>query len=246
MNGVTSANRIAPDWPAPERVGSLVTTRAGGVSTGPYASLNLGARTGDDAGAVQRNRALLRNLVPAEPAWLHQVHGTRVIDACAEPADVEADGAIARSPGAVCAVLTADCIPVLLCDRGGGAVGIAHAGWRGLAAGIIESVLSAMGTDPQQTLAWLGPGIGPDAYEVGQDVFDAFVTADGGAAQAFSECGTGRYRANLYVLARQRLEKSGVSAVYGGAFCTYRDRDRFFSYRRDGETGRIASLVWLK
>ena len=246
MNAVLSDNRIVPDWPAPARVGSLVTTRAGGVSTGAYASFNLGERVGDDARAVQRNRALLRRLVPAEPVWMRQVHGTRVIDACASAADVEADGAIARSPGAICAVLTADCVPVLLCDSGGGAVGIAHAGWRGLAAGIIENVLGAMGTAPRRIMAWLGPGIGRDAYEVGREVFDAFVAADGSAAPAFSECGGGKFRADLYALARRRLEACGVGAVYGGAFCTYRDRERFFSYRRDGETGRIASLVWLQ
>ena len=246
MNAVLFDNCIVPDWPAPARVRALVTTRAGGASSGRYSSFNLGARVGDDTLAVRHNRALLRELLPGEPVWLRQAHGRRVIDAARAAREEEADGAVARRPGAVCVVLTADCLPVLLCDREGGAVGIAHAGWRGLAGGVIESVVGAMGTAPRRIIAWLGPGIAQDAYEVGRDVVDAFVAADANARRAFSERAGGKYGADLYALAGQRLEKCGVGEVYGGAFCTHRDSGRFFSHRRDGVTGRMANLIWLE
>ncbi len=246
MNAVLFDNCIVPDWPAPARVRALVTTRAGGASSGRYSSFNLGARVGDDTLAVRHNRALLRELVPGEPVWMRQAHGTRVIDAARAARHEEADGAVARAPGAVCVVLTADCLPVLLCDREGGAVGIAHAGWRGLAGGVIESVVTAMDVAPRRLIAWLGPGIGRDAYEVGRDVHDAFVASDKDAAQAFAPSGAGKYKADLDALARRRLEKCGVGEVHGGAFCTHRDSERFFSHRRDGVTGRMASLIWLE
>jgi YfiH family protein len=215
------------------------------VSSGKFASLNLGARVGDDPQRVARNRAILRECLPAEPAWMKQVHGALVIDAAKATPDTEADGAVTRAAGAVCAVLSADCLPVLLSDRAGKAVGIAHAGWRGLAAGIIESVTRAMDVSAQDLIAYIGPGIGPRSYEVGEDVRRAFVGKDPGAAAAFVPRQNGKYLADLYALARQRLDAAGVAEVHGGGFCTADDQ-RFFSFRRDGNTGRMASLVWLE
>jgi len=227
------------------RVRALITTRAGGVSGGKYASLNLGMEVGDDPEHVARNRAIVRVCLPGDPKWLKQVHGTRAIEAERSAPGVEADGAVARTPGVVCAVLTADCVPVLLCDRAGSVAGIAHAGWRGLAAGIVEAVVQAMGVSAREILAYLGPGIGPRAYEVGEEIRDAFVDRDPGAATAFVSRHNGKYLADLYRLARRRLAAAGVVEVYGGGFCTARE-ERFFSYRRDGTTGRMASLVWLE
>src|SRR5438876_9737222 len=236
---------IAPDWPAAGRVRALITTRAGGVSSGDFASLNLGARVGDDPQRVARNRAILRACLPAEPAWMKQVHGTVVVDAAKATPDTEADGAVARASGSVCAVLTADCLPVLLSDRAGKTVGIAHAGWRGLAAGIIESVVRAMDVSPQDLIAYIGPGIGPRNYEVGEDVRRAFVGKDPDAAAAFASRQNGKYLADLYALARQRPEAAGVAEVHGGGLCTAGD-ERLFSFRRVGNTGRMASLVWTE
>jgi hypothetical protein len=245
VNGAPHPDWIVPDWPAPERVRALITTRAGGVSSGKFASLNLGARVGDDPQRVARNRAILRACLPAEPAWIKQVHGTAVIDAARATPGTEADGVVTRLAGSVCAVLTADCLPILLSDRAGEAVGIAHAGWRGLAGGIIENVVRAMGVSRQELIAYIGPGIGPRSYEVGEDVRRAFVSEDPGAAAAFVSRENGKYRADLYALAQQRLDAAGVAEVHGGGFCTAGD-GRFFSFRRDGNTGRMASLVWLE
>ncbi len=236
---------IVPDWPAGAGVRAFVTTRAGGFSLGPYASFNLGTRVGDDPAAVERNRELLRSVLPAHPLWLHQVHGADVVDAAAANALSRADGAVARTRRTVCAVLTADCLPVLLAARDGSAVGIAHAGWRGLAAGVIEATVARMGVARGAVLAWLGPGIGPGAYEVGRDVYAALVAGSPSAASAFAPRGDGKFLVNLYELARQRLAASGVTAVTGGGFCTYTDAERFYSYRRDRTTGRFASLVWI-
>jgi YfiH family protein len=243
---MTAADWIVPDWPAPPAVRALVTTRPGGASRGPYASFNLDPRVGDDPSAVERNREALRSVLPGDPVWLHQVHGAEVIAVESAPPRPRADGAVARTRHAVCAVLTADCLPVLLASRAGGTVGIAHAGWRGLAAGVVEAVVARMGVPPAGLVAWLGPAIGPRAYEVGQDVHDAFVAADPDAAQAFAPRGAGRYLADLYALARRRLAAAGVAAVHGGGFCTHAERDRFYSYRRDRTTGRFASLVWME
>jgi len=240
------ADWIVPDWPAPERVRALITTRSGGASRGIYADFNLGERVGDDARAVTKNREALRGLLPSEPVWLRQVHGTRVVEAVPGSLGEEADAAVARAPGRVCAVLTADCLPVLLADEGGTVVGIAHAGWRGLAAGVIENVVRAMGVAPESLIAYLGPAIGAAAYEVGTDVFDAFVLANSDAAGAFLPHGSGKFLADLNLLARQRLTRLGVGSIHGGNLCTYRDTGRFYSYRRDGVTGRMASLVWME
>ena len=237
---------IVPEWPAPGRVRALVTTRAGGASTGPYASFNLGMHVGDDARAVERNRAALRRFLPAEPAWMKQVHGARVIEADPLAQVREADGAFARASGRVCAVLSADCLPVLFADSDGTAVGIAHAGWRGMAAGVIERVVGAMQAPPESLLCYLGPAIGASAYEVGADVREAFCAADAGAQRAFAACGDAKYLCDLYLLARQRLARLGVRRIHGGGLCTFSDPARFYSFRRDRATGRMASLVWLE
>lgn len=240
------ADWIVPEWPVHRRVRSLITTRRDGASHGAYAGFNLGERVGDREQAVASNRSFLRRLLPDEPTWIRQVHGARVIEA--EPGSLgeEADAAVARVPARVCAVLTADCVPVLLADAGGAVVGIAHAGWRGLAAGVIENVVRAMAVAPESLIAYLGPAIGAGAYEVGRDVYDAFVAADPGAAAAFASRGAGKFLADLNLLARQRLMRLRVGSIHGGTLCTYSDPERFYSYRRDGATGRMASLVWME
>lgn len=239
---------IIPDWPVPANVRSLITTRSGGVSAAPYAGLNLGDHVGDNHEHVTQNRILLSAHLPAEPKWLKQVHGIAVADACATGA--EADACVAFRADEVCAVLTADCLPVLLCDQSGTVVGAAHAGWRGLLNGVIEATAAAMKVPPSSLLAYLGPAIGPRAFEVGEEVRAAFVAADPEAASAFVpsdwQPGTQRWLADIYWLARLRLEKLGVAEVHGGGLCTYTDVERFFSYRRDGVTGRMASLIWLE
>ncbi len=224
---------------------ALITTRAGGVSSGKFASLNLSTRVGDDAQCVARNRAILRACLPAEPAWMKQVHGTAVIDATRATPDTEADAAVTRDPGAVCAVMTADCLPLLLSDRAGKRVGIAHAGWRGLAGGVIENVVQAMQVPPQDLIAYIGPGIGARRYEVGEDVHQAFVGRNPAAATSFAPRQNGTYFVDLYELARQRLAAAGVAGIHGGGFCTASE-ERFFSFRRDRTTGRMASLIWLE
>lgn len=236
---------IVPDWPAPAQVHALVTTRHGGVSTGPYASLNLGGHVGDAADSVERNRSILRSALPSEPVWLQQVHSVAVAEADGAEGIPEADASVARRAGTVCAVLTADCLPLLLCDRQATVVGAAHAGWRGLAGGVIEAAVAAMAVPAADLLAWLGPAIGPQSFEVGGEVREVFLAHDVAAVAAFAPHGAGKWLADLYALARLRLVALGVEQVYGGGLCTYRDSERFYSYRRDGVTGRIASLVWL-
>jgi YfiH family protein len=222
----------------------LITTRAGGTSSGNFSSLNLSERVGDDPRCVARNRAILHACLPAEPAWMKQVHGTAVIDPERAVPEPEADAAVTRRAGRVCAVTTADCLPVFLADRAGRIAGIAHAGWRGLAAGVIESTVRAMG-EPEDLIAYIGPGIGPHRYEVGEDVRRAFVDRDSAAAASFAPARDGKYLADLYALARGRLAATGVADVYGGGFCTASE-ERFFSFRRDRTTGRMASLIWLE
>jgi YfiH family protein len=238
---------VEASWPAPSNIRAVVSTRTGGFSTAPYESLNLGDHVGDDAGLVWRNRAKLREALGlgVEPFWLTQVHGTKVIDAGSDETQAAADGSYAEIPGPVCAILTADCLPVFLCDRWGTKVALLHAGWRGLVSGVIEAGVLALRTAGADLLAWLGPAIGPDAYRVGDDVRDAFAARDPGAGAAFRPDGAGKWRADLYMLARARLAAAGVAAVYGGEHCTFHERERFFSYRRDGVTGRMASLIWL-
>jgi YfiH family protein len=237
---------IEPDWPAPPNVMALQTTRNGGVSVAPYNSFNLGDHVGDAPMAVAQNRQLLSSLLPSEPVWLKQVHGTGVIDTAAAGCGVvEADVCIARNKGAVCVVMTADCLPLLLCDDTGGVVAAVHAGWRGLCEGVIEQAVQAMNVPPQRLMAWLGPAIGPQAFEVGAEVRAAFIEQQPQAAAAFVSEPSGKYLADLYQLARQRLNALGVSRIHGGGLCTYTDSERFFSYRRDGATGRMGTFIWL-
>lgn len=235
-------------WPLAGKVGTLITSRDGGVSPPPYASLNLGDHVGDAAANVAANRARVRERLPAEPAWLQQVHGITVVDAASvtpgQPP--QADASFSRTPGAVCCIMTADCLPVLLADRAGTVVGAAHAGWRGLLNGVIEATVSAMNEPAANLVAWLGPAIGPDAFEVGAEVRDAFLAHDVHAVQAFDPIGDDKYLADIYLLARQRLAAIGITEVHGGDECTVIDRERYFSYRRDGVTGRMASLIWIK
>jgi len=239
--------RLEPDWPAPAGVRAATTTRHGGVSLGRYAALNLGDHVGDDPGAVARNRALLRAelRLPAEPCWLDQVHGACAVEA--RPGErVSADAAATWRAGVVCAVLTADCLPVLLCDDRGSGVAAAHAGWRGLAGGVLEAAVSRLDAAPDRILAWLGPAIGPDAFEVGDEVRAAFLERDPALTAAFRPSPRGRWLADLHAIARRRLASVGVERVFGGRLCTHGDGARFFSHRRDGNCGRQASLIWLE
>lgn len=243
---LSPADCITPDWAAPRRVRALLTTRRGGVSEGPYASLNLGLRVGDDPARVAENRRRLAGLLPAPPRWLRQVHGNRVVEADGIDAPPEADSSFTRRPGVVCAVQMADCMPVLFTDRAAQVVAVAHAGWRGLAGGVLENTVAALGVPPDAVIAWLGPAIGPAAFEVGDEVREAFVLGRAAAESAFRPHGQGKWLADLYALARQRLAAVGVTDVGGGDFCTHTDTARFFSHRRDGVSGRMAALVWLE
>lgn len=238
---------IRPDWPCPAGVRAISTTRHGGVSLSPYATLNLGDHVGDDPGHVAKNRQLLADklVLPSTPVWLQQVHGRRVIEAGVNT-DTRADAAWTARAGIVCAVMTADCLPVLFCDRHGTRVAAAHAGWRGLAAGILEATVESMATAPGELMAWMGPAIGPRAFEVGEEVRQAFIEHDPNTRTAFEATGNDHWLADIYRLARQRLESCGITRVFGGGLCTWSDRERFFSYRRDRVTGRMASLIWLQ
>ncbi len=240
---------IYPDWPASPHVKAATTTRNGGFSLGPYASLNLSNVVGDEPGSVRRNRALVHEALklPSEPIWLTQVHGTRVIDAFDAGPREEADGCVTGTAGVVCAVLTADCVPVFLCDRRSTRIGMIHAGWRGLAAGVIEEGLRMLQVPTGNLLAYLGPAIGPSAYEVSDDVRNALVRHDPETVASFTPVPDrkGHWLTDLYDLARRRLRSQGVHAVYGGLRCTFRERGLFFSHRRDGNCGRMASLIWL-
>ena len=247
MNKQPSESFIIPDWPAPTTVQALSTTRWGGVSRPPYASLNLADHVGDGPAHVAENRRRLSVLagLPAEPAWLEQVHGTVVVTAESVLKPVAADAAFTRQPGRPCVVMTADCLPVLFCDRAGSVVAAAHAGWRGLAGGVLGATVARLATPPENLLAWLGPAIGPQAFEVGDEVRAAFLALDAGNADGFQPSPTGRWLADLYVLARRQLQTLGVTAIYGGDGCTFSEPERFFSYRRENRTGRMATLIWL-
>ena len=238
---------IFPDWSAPARVRAVSTTRHGGVSLPPYDSGNLSDQVGDDPAQVAVNRQHLRRALqlPAEPAWLNQVHGCTVVAAATVNEPVEADAAYSRQAGRVCAVMTADCLPMLLCNQSGTAVAAVHGGWRGLASGVLAATLEHIACDPGELLAWLGPAIGPAAFEVGAEVRQAFLDLDAGNAACFQPSPAGRWLADIYELARRQLHVLGVTAVYGGGWCTFTERERFFSYRRDGRTGRMVSLIWL-
>lgn len=238
---------IVPDWPVSTRVRALITTRKGGVSIGNYDSMNLGDHVGDDINHVIKNRQLLRDLLPSEPNWLKQVHGTNVVVASADFACPEADAVMTKQRAVVCSILTADCLPVLLCDESASVVAAAHAGWRGLSNGVIEQTVNAMQVAPSKIYAYLGPAIGPRAFEVGVEVRQVFIEKMGEEAKlAFTVHSRNKYMADLYLLAKQKLLKLGVDQIYGGEYCTYSDTQRFFSYRRDGITGRMAALIWLE
>jgi len=228
-------------------VRAVSTTRVGGVSRPPFDTMNLADHVGDDPEAVAANRAALRErlALPAEPVWLSQVHGIRACDAGRIASGCEGDAGVTDRPGVVCVVLTADCLPVLLCDRGGTRVVAVHAGWRGLAAGVVEAAVDAMDAPAEEIMAWLGPAIGPHAFEVGEEVRAAFLQADAAADGAFRPASAGHWLADIYELARLRLANRGVTCVYGGGLCTFSDTARFYSYRRDGTTGRMATLIWL-
>lgn len=240
------ADFLIPDWPAPANVRALQTLRSGGCSPLPWDSFNLGDHVGDDPARVAANRAELRRHLPADPLWLQQVHGVAVAGANQDFAAVpEADAAWASRVERVCAVMTADCLPVLFCDRAGTVVAAAHAGWRGLLAGVLEATMAQMSVSPESLMAWLGPAIGATQFEVGDEVRTAFVAADPAAAASFVSGAPGKWLADIYGLARLRLQQAGVASISGGDLCTVSDPARFFSYRRDGVTGRMASLVWL-
>ncbi|WP_025807529.1 peptidoglycan editing factor PgeF [Pseudomonas chlororaphis] len=236
---------LIPDWPAPAGVKACVTTRAGGVSLAPFDSLNLGDHVDDDPQAVAENRRRLTDRFSMQPAWLKQVHGIDVVEA--DPSVVAtADASWTATPGIACSAMTADCLPALFCDRAGTRVAAAHAGWRGLAAGVLEATLDSLKLAPENVLVWLGPAIGPQAFEVGPEVRDAFVRHLPQTEQAFVPSqNPGKLMADIYALARLRLASCGVTAVYGGGFCTVSD-PRFYSYRRSPRTGRFASLIWLE
>ncbi|MPS42044.1 MAG: peptidoglycan editing factor PgeF [Pseudomonas sp.] len=236
---------LMPDWPAPANVRACVTTRSGGVSAAPFDTFNLGDHVDDDPAAVAANRAQLVEVLGCQPAWLRQVHG--IVVAEADPAVViEADGNWTATPGIACTAMTADCLPALFCDRAGTRVAAAHAGWRGLAGGVLEATVQTLNVAPQELLVWLGPAIGPAAFEVGAEVREAFVQRHAEAASAFvPSANAGKFMADIYQLARIRLAAIGVTAVSGGGLCTYND-PRFYSYRRSARTGRFASLIWLQ
>ncbi|MDX1559719.1 MAG: peptidoglycan editing factor PgeF [Marinobacter sp.] len=243
---------LKPDWSAPDKVRAISTTRAGGVSGRPWNSLNLGSHVEDNPDHVQQNRRRLAEstgLKSERIGWLNQVHGTDVVELTPDNVGqiAKADASYTRHPGIACAILTADCLPVILADRKGTVAGAAHCGWRSLCGGVIENLVSEMAVAPETLQAWLGPAIGPDSFEVGPEVREAFLEHDPEAAHAFKAEGarSGHFMADIYALAILRLNHLGVSTVTGGGLCTVQESDRFFSYRRDGQTGRMATLVWL-
>jgi YfiH family protein len=245
---VSELGFITPSWPAPANVKALQTTRIGGVSHAPYDSLNLGAHVNDDAIAVANNRQLLSPYLPSKPVWVNQVHGVEVIDAAQSTCLQNADASFTTQANVVCVTMTADCLPVLICDKAGTVVASVHAGWRGLCDGAIEAAVNKLPVEKSEILAWLGPAIGPDAFEVGDEVRQQFMQHDSNAELAFKPHGE-KWFCNMYMIAQQRLNKLGVTHIFGGSinedFCTYTDEARFFSFRRDNVTGRMASLIWL-
>lgn len=254
MQGAAVVDFLLPDWPAPANVRALSTSRGlaqqppFGGSAGVYAGLNLGTHVGDKAEVVASNRQLLQQYcgLKRNPAWLNQVHGTRVLDLDSWQGElVDADASVTTTEGVAAVVMTADCLPVLFCDKAGNKVAAAHAGWRGLCDGVLEVTLKHF-SEPSAVLVWLGPAIGPLNFEVGSEVRAAFIAHSAQATEAFTpSSNAGKHLADIYLLARQRLEAAGVTAIYGGDYCTVADPQRFFSYRRDGQTGRQASLIWL-
>ena len=245
---VNDPRLIIPDWPVPQNVRSAISTREGGVSEGVFSSLNLGDHVGDCPQAVTENRARIIRCVGGRPLWLNQIHGKRVVDAADYLRAIkppEADAAFTRRSAVVCTVMTADCLPVLFCDSDGTVVAAAHAGWRGLLDGVLEETVKAMGVAAQDLMAYLGPAIGPQAFEVGEEVRAAFIARNPQSSAAFSPVKEGKWRAALFQLARQRLNRLGLLRIYGGDLCTFSAAEHFFSYRRDGQCGRMAAMIWL-
>lgn len=246
---IESESIIVPDWPAPERVKAVVTTRAGGVSGAPFDTFNMGLHVEDDPDAVLENRAKLQQIIGTQynPQWLQQVHGVSVVEALPDDCVRQGDGVFTRRAQLPCAVMTADCLPVFFCDKGGTQVAVAHAGWRGLAAGVLEATLAKFNVPGSQLMAWLGPAIGPSVFEVGAEVRASFLQYSSLTEQAFvpNPARPEHWFADLYLLARLRLMEQGVEQVSGGDFCTFSDARRFYSYRRENVTGRMASLIWL-
>ena len=243
-------NLIMPNWPAPANVKALQTTRVGGISLAPYNSLNLGSHVKDNPLHVAHNRQVLSQLLPSEPVWLNQVHGTLVlnagvVDATSTDCLPDADASYSMRKNVVCVTMTADCLPILVCDTAGTLVASIHAGWRSLCDGVIEATIAKLPVDSNQLMAWLGPAIGSSAFEVGAEVRAQFIAKDAKAEAAFKPHGD-KYLGNLYQIATQRLNNLGVTQIYGGGLCTYTDKDQFFSFRRDGVTGRMATLIWME
>ena len=238
---------LQPDWPVPAHVHAYATTRNGGHSKAPYDSFNLADHVGDNPQAVRNNRVQLQETLalPAEPMWLHQVHGNTVIDATNSEPWPDADASYTSEHGVVCVALTADCLPILLCNQQGTQVAAIHAGWKGLQTGVIASTCEALSGSGEQWLAWLGPGISAKAFIVGDDVYEKFAVGNGQMAEVFTALVPGKWQMDLYALARQQLQACGIDAIYGGNYCSYHDSQRFFSYRRGEYTGRMASLIWL-
>lgn len=238
---------IKPDWPAPAHIHALTTTRVGGISQPPYDSLNLAIHVGDDTQAVIQNRQTLQTSLqlPQQPYWLNQTHSIIAVPAKAISDTPTADASFTQQTNIVCCVLTADCLPVLVCDKAGTTVAAIHAGWRGLADGVIEATINQLPVQPSELLVWLGPAIGPLAFEVKQDVIAAFTQHDSAALQAFTLLSADTWLGNMYLLARQRLHALGITAIYGGTHCTYTETNLFYSFRRDGHTGRMASIIWI-
>ncbi len=238
---------IRADWPATERVQAFTTTRSGGVSEDCYQSLNLASHVNDNPAHVERNRQRLRQQLnlPADPLWLNQTHSTQVI--CADnPLTLDGDAAFSRQANTVCTVLTADCLPVLIANKAGDCVAAAHAGWRGLLAGVIENTINAMAQNPDELMVWIGPAISAHVFEVGADVRQAFMDAMPDGEQAFEQTDESHWLADMVKLARMKLHRKGIDDVYGGDYCSYQNAQQFFSYRRDGETGRMGSFIWVK
>lgn len=237
-------NWLKADWPAPDFIKAGTTLRQGGVSKGSFNSFNLATHVGDEFAAVRQNRSMLN--VPNAPQWLEQVHSTKAVLFPAEEITLKADAAYTSDKNIVCAVMTADCLPLLITDKQGSCVAAIHAGWRGLCAGIIETTIKKLAVEPESLLVWLGPAIGPDVYEIGEEVYHAFIKGDDAAKQAFTSVSEGHWLFDIYHLAKLRLNKTGVKQIYGGDRCTLSEEEQFFSYRRDGVTGRMASMIWIE
>ncbi len=237
-------NWLQPDWPVPSNIHAATTLRTGGTSQGNYASLNLATHVGDELGLVHQNRQTLKNMLnlPSDPVWLSQTHSNRAVAAVAGDLPLQADASYSNQPGVVCVVMTADCLPLLVCASDGSEIAAIHAGWRGLLDGVIENTIAALRNE--DLLVWLGPAIGPECFEVGAEVRSAYLLKSVEYRRAFKQISQGKWLADIYQLARINLAMFGIDKVYGGDFCTVTDNERFYSYRRDKDTGRMATLIW--